>query len=71
MVSPTGVISLAELKAMHLRLNEIFGELINLGRSMQGGQSDTVFAMGLAAGSVSRAKALVGRDIDDTASEAK
>jgi len=46
-------------------LLEIELELIRFGRQIEGVRGDTIFAFGLAAGHVSSARSLVGREIDD------
>lgn len=60
-----------ELKRWHARLTEAREILINLAGEGMGGawppgiSSDTVHAIGLAEGILSKATALIGRDIDD------
>lgn len=48
-------------------LTDTFDKLCGLHGQCDGLSADSAFAIGFAAGSISRAKALVGRDIDDTA----
>lgn len=57
----------AELKRWHAELNTIFDRLVALPMAgfPDGASSDTIHAVGFAAGVVAKAKALLGRDIDD------
>lgn len=55
------------LIALHNRVHAVYNDLLGLCDAIgtEGLSSDTVFAIGEAAGIASRAKALVARDIDD------
>lgn len=52
-------------KATHAALGAQLTELLMLARALTGASSDTYFALGEAAGVISKAKGLLGRDIDD------
>lgn len=52
-------------QAIHATLQGIFNELFRVSLDKNGLSVDTIFALGEALGVVSKAKALVGRDIDD------
>jgi hypothetical protein len=52
-------------KDIHRTLQIVFEELLRVAQNFDGLKMDTVFALGEAMGFVSKAKALVGRDIDD------
>lgn len=54
------------MKQLHEKLTQVFDTLVTLpeGGWPEGISSDAVFALGQASGIVSKAKALVGRDID-------
>jgi hypothetical protein len=57
------------LQQVHGRLDEIHEELVTLASRLAQAdgivRADTYFALGQAAGQFSKAKALLGRDIDD------
>ena len=50
---------------IHIILQTTYDHLTALYGNLQGWPTDTVFALGEAAGIIAKAKALVGRDIDD------
>lgn len=57
----------ADMEAVHADLQAIWDRFLAIHARLQGmrGPVDTAFALGEATGVTSRAKALVGRDIDD------
>jgi hypothetical protein len=58
----------AALEAIHARLRATHDELLDLvysERALHSMSADTAAALGYATGCISKAKALLGRDIDD------
>ncbi len=51
---------------IHALLAEVFEKLASLHGHLDDVRADTAFNIGLAAGQVSKAKALIGREIDDS-----
>jgi hypothetical protein len=52
-------------ESVHETLKIAFEELVRVSGNFEGLKMDTVFALGEALGILSKAKALVGRDVDD------
>jgi hypothetical protein len=63
----------SDWKAAHAELGSIFGRLLALApsdsKTLDGVSSDTIFSLGMTIGTVSRLMALLGRDIDQAASD--
>jgi hypothetical protein len=56
--------TMSDLAAIHATLQRAYDEVATLYRNVDGVSPDTAFAIGEALGVLSKAKALVGRDID-------
>jgi hypothetical protein len=56
---------------VHGTLQSAFEEVLRVSNNFDGLKTDTIFALGEAIGILAKAKALVGRDIDDAAIEAR
>lgn len=54
------------LVEMHAKLQQAMDALMTFWPVEAGVRADTAFALGQAAGHISQAKALIGRDIDDS-----
>lgn len=52
-------------REVHTTLEQAFEQLLTLRDSLDRLSSDTAYSIGLATTTISKAKALVGRDIDD------
>lgn len=53
-----------DFEKAHEILVRIIGELYDVKELLDGASSDTFFALGESAGTIAKAKALIGRDID-------